>query len=84
MILKSFTIRDSKTQFFGQPWFMRSHGEAERTFAKLAKDPKSDISNFPEDYDLYHLGEFDDQTGKFELLDTPQHLMKAVNAIPKD
>lgn len=78
MILKAFTIRDSKAEVFNTPFFQKTHGEAERAFRELVKDEKSMVSKYPDDYDLYHLGEYDDQTGKIIALDTPQHMIKAV------
>lgn len=78
MTLKIFAIRDSKGSVYNQPWFSRSHGEAERNFQNLVTDQNSMIHKFPEDFDLYHLGEYDDQTGFIKSLDTPQHLTKAV------
>jgi len=78
MELKIYTVRDSKAGFYGPPFYLRTHGEAERTFQQLANDPKTNVFTYPEDYDLYHLGEFDDQTGKANIIDTPQHIIKAV------
>lgn len=78
MILKAFTIRDSKAEYFHPPFFQKTHGEAERSFKQLANDQKSTIWQFPEDYDLYFLGEYDDQTGKWSSPDSPQHVIKAV------
>lgn len=78
MELKAFSIRDSKGEIFHTPFFANTHGEAERNFTQLVRDEKSRLSQFPEDFDLYFLGVYDDQTGIFKSLDTPQHLIKAV------
>ena len=64
MVLKTFTIRDSKGEFYSPPFFQKTHGEAERSFKQLVQDQQSQVSKFPEDYDLYYIGEFDDNTGK--------------------
>lgn len=76
---KMFSIRDSKGEFYQTPFYMHTHGEAERAFTQLAKDPKSTVSQFPEDFDLYYLGEYDEKTGKFAPVDTPQHMVKAAH-----
>jgi len=78
MQLKIYTIRDSKGEFYGPPFFQKTHGEAERSFHTLVNDPKSNVNTYPEDFDLYHLGEYDDQTGKIRPLDTPSHIIKAI------
>jgi len=77
MRLKAFTIRDSKGEVFNTPFFQKTHGEAERSFMELTRDPKSMVSKYPDDFDLYYIGEYDDQTGVVKSLETPQHLAKA-------
>jgi len=79
MQLKMYSIRDSKAECFNQPWFAKTHGEAERNFAQLSRDQKSMVSQFPEDYDLYYVGDYDDNTGKMIPLDSPKHIMKAIS-----
>ncbi|AZL82864.1 nonstructural protein [Apis mellifera associated microvirus 23] len=81
MMLKMFSIRDSKAEVYYSPFFAKSHGEAERNFRELTNDQKSTVSKYPEDFDLYYLGTYDDSTGKLAPVDTPQHLMKAVNVV---
>jgi len=82
MLLKIYSIRDSKGEIFHPPFYQKSHGEAERSFRELTRDEKSFIAKYPDDYDLYYLGEYDDQKGTFNSLDTPQHVIKAVQLIP--
>lgn len=81
MILKAFSVRDAKGEVFHTPFFKKTHGEAERDFTMLVRDEKSQLRQFPEDYDLYFLGEYDDQSGVFKTLDTPQHIIKAVQVL---
>lgn len=78
MTQKIFSIRDSKGEIYGQPFFQKTAGEAERSFKSLVQDEKSMVSKYPEDFDLYYLGEYDDLTGKIKSLDTPSHICKAV------
>lgn len=77
MQLKMYTVRDSKVEAYLTPFFQRSHGEAERSFQKLATDKNTTVGANPSDFDLYFLGTYDDQTGKTEVMDTPQHVIKA-------
>lgn len=83
MILKAFSIRDQKGETFNTPFFKTTHGEAERDFRTVTNDPKSTLNQYPEDFDLYYLGEYDTNKGTFTSLDTPQHLLKAVSVIQK-
>lgn len=84
MILKIFSIRDQKSEVYNTPFYQKTHGEAERNFQQLVSDDKSTISKFPEDFDLYYLGEYDDNTGLTKSLDTPQHVAKAIQAANKN
>lgn len=76
---KYFSIRDSKSEIFSTPFLQHSHAEAERTLAHLSQDKNSQISQFPEDFDLYFLGTFDDVKGTAVFLDSPQHVLKAIH-----
>lgn len=78
---KLYSIRDSKSELFCPPFLARTHGEAERNFAKVANDPKSQIFATPEDFDLYHLGTYDDASGSIEALKTPEHVIKAIHCL---
>lgn len=78
METKAFSIRDSKAEVFNTPFFQKTHGEAERTFRQLVSNPESMPGKWPDDYDLYYLGTYNDQTGVITSLETPQHLIKAV------
>lgn len=80
MQYKVFSIRDAKGELFHQPFFKVTHGEAERDFLAACKDPKTQLNQFPEDFDLYYLGTFDNVKGTFDSLPTPQHVTKAIFA----
>lgn len=82
-ISKIYSIRDSKAEIFNFPFFQKTHGEAERTFLQLVNDETTQIGKFPEDFDLYYLGTYDDQSGKVDVLDTPQHITKAISLVGK-
>lgn len=84
MVLKVFSIRDSKAEVYNMPFYQKTMGEAERSFRQAAMDEKTTLSKYPEDYDLYYLGEYDDNSGKLIPKDTPEHIMKAVDALAKN
>lgn len=79
MIKKLFSILDAKAQAFSDPVFLPNNAIAERSFKIAANDPNSYIGQCPTDYTLFALGEWDDETGKFTLLDTPQAIGLAIN-----
>lgn len=78
MKLEMFSVRDTKTGVFMNPFCCRTPGEAERSFKDTTNNPETMLCRYPEDYDLYAIGYWDDMTGKIENYDTPRHLVKAV------
>jgi hypothetical protein len=78
-LLKMFSIRDQKGEVFHSPFFKNTMGEAERDFHTSVNDEKTMLNKYPEDFDLYYMGEYDNTEGKFAPLDTPQHMTKAVS-----
>jgi len=81
MILKGYSIRDQKSEVYNTPFFKKTHGEAERDFRTLCNDEKSTVNKFPDDFDLYYVGDYDDNLGVFTPLQTPQHVIKAISCI---
>lgn len=80
--MKMFVIavRDGAVQSFMQPSFCNHTGAAVRAFIDHCRDPQTDFHKHPEDYELYQVGEFDDQTGKFTDAD-PIRLSRAVDHV---
>lgn len=71
MRYKVVAIRDRAIDTYSQPVFVPSLGGAIRSFGDEVKRPHTEerpnpLNRHPEDYDLFLLGEFDDQTGVFD------------------
>ena len=81
MMLKMYSIRDSKGEIFNLPFFKKTHGEAERDFHQLCQDKNSTVAKYPTDFDLYYVGDYDDSTGKVQPLDAPQHVVHAATLV---
>lgn len=79
MQLQMFSIKDTKGEAFGPIFLTRAHGEAERALKDEVTNPQSRINKHPTDFDLWHLGTYDDVTGKIEPLDAPRHIINAEN-----
>ena len=58
---------------------MPSQGAAERAFVQLASDAATDIGKSPSDYGLYHVADFDDQTG--EVIPCHEFIRKGVKEV---
>lgn len=48
---------------------VRAHGEALRVFRDLIANPQSQQHAHADDYDLWHMGYFDDTNGRLEPID---------------
>ncbi|WNK12904.1 MAG: nonstructural protein [Microvirus sp.] len=68
-----FSIYDQKAKFFSTPFYAPNLPVAARSIAKAMSDPASDLGTFSNDYTLYCVGSFDDQTGVLEQ-STPENL----------
>lgn len=84
MIRRIYSIRDAKAEYYCMPFFNSTHGEAERNFQMAMTDEKTTLSKHPEDYDLYYLGMFNDQSGKFDAVKTPEHVIKGIESIAQN
>ena len=78
MLLKVYSIYDSKAEAYNQPFYMQSTGAAIRAFEDNARDPSTSIHKHPEDYSLFELGTFDDATASFDTYLTPKSLGVAI------
>jgi len=76
--LTMYALRDAKAGVYLQPFFKLTEPEAVREIVRLTRDPQSMVSIFPEDYDLYQIGEYADTTGIPVPLETPRHIAKAI------
>lgn len=86
MKIQMFAVYDSTTQIYAQPNFLATIQVAQRMWPEAANDPNSQIGKYPADFTLFHLGEYDDETGKFTNLHTPVSLgtaLEAKNRLPK-
>ena len=63
MVKKVFTIYDKKAFVYGPPVCFGKVGEALRWFCDIIAEPQGTVGKYPDDFQLYELGEYDDNTG---------------------
>lgn len=56
-------VRDRQLDAFMRPFTAATIGQAVRAFSDEVNRQGSELNQHPEDYELYQLGEFDDDTG---------------------
>lgn len=81
MTLKMFSIRDLKAGAFMAPYCKPSLGEGEREFMTLVRDERSSLNKYPEDFQLFYIGDYNDSDAKVVLLNTPQHMIDAKQCV---
>ena len=74
-----FAVRDVKADAYGQPFVSKHVGLAVRGLTDAVNDPQkqSDISRHPEDFSLYEIGQYDDQSGVIDSYDAPKLVASA-------
>ncbi|AXH78181.1 MAG: nonstructural protein [Microviridae sp.] len=67
MRYKVCSIRDRAADVYSQPMFFNSIGGAVRAFGDEVKRvaDNNNLHKHPEDFDLYLVAEFDDESGEF-------------------
>lgn len=84
MKMHIFAVYDSKAEFYGNPFFMSSVGEAIRGFQDVSIDKNTNIGRHPGDFTLFHLGEFETSYGEWTIYDTKKSLGTALEHRPAE
>lgn len=79
MILGIYAIRDAKTEAFAQPMFFVTKGVAIRAFADECENIQSNLHKHPEDFAMFHLGSYNDNSGEFVSLPQPVQIALAMD-----
>ncbi len=76
------SVKDRAADVFNRPFFVPHRNVAIRDFTDEVNRSAADnqLNKHPDDFDLYLLGEFNDNTGEF-VMDTPQVLVRAKDVI---
>lgn len=56
-------VKDLAVEQFGQPFTLRHTNEAMRSFRDEVQNPESPIAKHPSDYELWQVGEYNEDTG---------------------
>ena len=69
---------------FRSPFYLHMEGEAVRAFADMANDKNHPVGQHPEDYTLFCLGDWNDQSAKATSFDTPKSFGLAIEHIKQE
>lgn len=72
------SVRDSAMQAFGRPIFVPSLGVASRSFADEVNRaaPDNQMNQHPEDFELWYIADFEEETGLFTGCDQVRQLAR--------
>lgn len=76
-----YSVKDTKADLFGRPFYCLNAAHAIRGFTDQVNDPmdgQNDLFKHTEDFVLYELGVFEDSTGLIDPLETPKSLITAM------
>lgn len=82
--LSVYSVYDSKVEAFMQPFFMKTDGEALRSWMDIVNEKSSVFAKHPEDFTLMKLGEYDERSGKFSNEATPRSLGIALQFVRQE
>lgn len=79
MKLQIFTIFDAAAKAHLNPLFLHNEGQALRTFQDAVNSPEpSNISTHSSQFTLFHVGEYDDETGKVTPLESIRSIVNGL------
>lgn len=81
VILKMFSVFDSKANAYLQPFFAPSAGVAIRNFSDACNQEDHGFHQHAGDFTLFEIGQFDQESGGFQTLKTPINLGLAITFI---
>lgn len=76
MKLTVCAIRDSAVDAYMRPFFVPSTAVAVRIFRDEVLRPESEMFKHPEDYTLWELGAFEEESGVFEQFSQQRQLLR--------
>ena len=83
MLNNMYTVYDSKAEIYTNPFHFRNDQEAIRQFTTEAQNPESKLNKHAEDYTLFLLGEYDQDTAEFSIRETPKAILRFHELMPK-
>lgn len=77
-------VYDSKANAYMEPWFTTNSQIAVRAFANAANAADHPFGQNPEDYTLFHIGEWNPQTGEMTPYETKHSAGLAIEFVDRE
>jgi len=79
MKIQMYAVLDTKMGMYQQPFFQANNLTALRTFQDNVQEPGSRLAKHADDYCLYEIGQFDDETGELRSVENKPVLLARAN-----
>lgn len=79
--LHVLAVRDAALQAFGAPFFVPAVGVGSRSFVDEVNNPESVFNKHPDDYELFELAVYDQESGVFNCLERPRSVLRGKDAV---
>lgn len=66
MILQVFSVYDVVARNYNLPFYVQNREVAIRAFVASSLDPQTVVYHNPKDFQLFHVGSYDDDTGQHQ------------------
>jgi len=76
-----YAAYDTKAETFGTPFPLLTDALAQRSFIEAVKHPESEFAKYPDDYKLFRLGTYNDETGMLTSPKAPKEIITARQAL---
>lgn len=80
MLINIYSVFDITAELYGAPFLLMNDSLAQRSIAEAARNPNTEISKYPGEYVLYHIGAYDDETAMLEAAPAPRRICSAQHA----
>ena len=77
-------VKDRAIDAYMNPFTVQHTNAAARAFQDEVNRESSEMNKHPEDYELYNLGTFNDETGEIEPQRPPERIARAQDLIRKE
>lgn len=76
-MIRLYAIKDKESKTTQAPFPVQCNRDAIDGFKALVNDEGTSIGKHPQDFELYHLGEYDPRSMAFSLNDDPKFIIGA-------
>lgn len=76
---KLYSMKDVKAESFGPLMTVPTKGLLLRMLADTVSDPRNVIAQYPGDFVVYEIGEFDPSSGELNVLSTPAYVVSVAD-----